>query len=234
MQNLTKKNWIAFGVIVSMQILLLILRFNFINFLMAFFESLLQFVNISTVYLSTDSCVEAFFAFLLILNIIVIVFLIRYFLKEPLETYGFHFRKFHLQLIFGVFLAVVLVNLRSGYFPEALLSIRFAELFSVQNVFVFLFTFIYAAYEEVLVRGFLLTFFQNIFKRPMLGLFLSAIVFGIWHYPKLQLMGYVTYTFSVGLVLGYLRLKSPEKSTIFSLSLAHGLYNFLSAFLLSL
>lgn len=104
---------------------------------------------------------------------------------------------------------------------------HFIEHFSPQTVLSLLSALIYASYEEVLFRGFLLTFFQKLFKKPIFSILLSAIIFGIIHYPNGPQIGYCIYTFSFGLVLGYLRLKSPENFTIFSLSIAHGLYNYI-------
>lgn len=226
MNKLSKKNWIAFWIIIFVQTFILMLRFNFMNIPMTFFKSLFRLLGISTAYLFTQSYISGFFLALIILYIITMIFLICYFLKEPLETYGFHFRKFHLQLISGVLLAIILLELRNEYVVEILLSNHFIEHFSVQTLLSFLSAFIYASYEEVLFRGFLLNFFQKLFRSPMFSVFLSAIIFGICHYPIGPRIGYCIYTFSFGLVLAYLKIKSPEKFTIFSLSLAHGLHNF--------
>lgn len=233
MNKLSKKNWTAFYIIIFIQIFILMIRFNFMNLPMTFFKSLFQLFDISTVYLYTKSYIEGGLLFLLILDIFVILFLIRSFLKEPLKTYGFHFKKFHLQLISAILLAIVFLELRNEYVLEMLFFKHFADLLSVNIVFLFLSELIYTSYEEVLFRGFLLTFFQKLFKNPMPGIFLSSIIFGIFHYPIGPRVGYCIYTFSFGLVLAYLKLKSPEKFTIFSLSLAHGLHNFIWTFLQS-
>ena len=167
--------------------------------------------------------------FLIILSIFIILFLICRFLKEPLETYGFHFQKFHQQLISGVLLAFIIVWFRVGQNIKEMLSMsnHFIEYFSVPFVLTLICELIFAAQEEILFRGFLLTFFQKLFKQPMIGLFLSAAIFGLMHYPIGRSIDQVITCFIVGTIYGYLRLKSPKTFTIFSLSLTHCLCNFI-------
>jgi membrane protease YdiL (CAAX protease family) len=74
-------------------------------------------------------------------------------------------------------------------------------------------------------RGFLLSFFQRIFNNPILSISLSAVLFGVSHYPSFHNIDQVVFASILGFIFGYLRLKEPEKFTLFSLSLAHFLHN---------
>ena len=228
MNKLSRKSWTAFCIIVAFEIFIFIIRFNFMDTPMIFFKSLFHLLGVSTAYLINDSYIRGFLLTLSILSILIILFLIRRSLKEPLETYGFHFQQFHQQLISGVLLTFIIVWFRGGQNIKEILymSDHFIEYFSVQTILNLICSLIFAAQEEILFRGFLLTFFQKLFKHPMIGMFLSAAIFGLVHYPIGHNIDQVITPFILGLIYGYLRLKAPKTFTIFSLSLSHCLYNF--------
>lgn len=166
-----------------------------------------------------------------ILNILLCLWLIHSYLREPLIEYGLHFKKIHIQIISGILLAVFIdylllqnsMNITSGIFyikryVEKLIS-------DPVNIFYFFNPLIYAISEECVYRGFLLSFFQRIFNNPILSISLSAVLFGVSHYPSFHNIDQVVFAFIFGFICGYLRLKEPEKFTLFSLSLAHFLHN---------
>lgn len=139
LSKISKKSWIAFWIIVLCQIFTLILRSNFMNIPMTLFKSLFQLCGIPIFYLYTNSYISGFFLALSILNSLIILLLIRYFLKEPFETYGFHFRQFHVQLLCGVVLTFILIGLRGTMEVSPLFALpdHFKELISLQTVFLF-------------------------------------------------------------------------------------------------
>ena len=141
------------------------------------------------------------------------------------------FKKIHIQIISGILLAVFIdylllqnsMNITSGIFyikryVEKLIS-------DPVNIFYFFNPLIYAISEECVYRGFLLSFFQRIFNNPILSISLSAVLFGVSHYPSFHNIDQVVFASILGFIFGYLRLKEPEKFTLFSLSLAHFLHN---------
>ena len=80
-------------------------------------------------------------------------------------------------------------------------------------------------YEEVLFRGFLLTFFQKLTGSSFLGVFISAFWFGLMHYSSFgtleEILERPISAFIFGIIYGYLRVKEPRKFTLFSLSIGH-------------
>jgi len=174
------------------------------------------------------------------------IFLIHNFLKESLEEYGFHFRNIHIQIISGIALTFLITFIlhynaisnfisKNGFlFSAGELMKRFADCFDSYALFSLdLFdTFVHAIEEEILYRGFILTFFHKAFHSSSLSVFLSALLFALAHLPFHQNWYTVIFAFIFGIVYGYLRIKDSEKFTIFSLCLAHFLQNFSLSFLL--
>ena len=217
MKTLSKKHWIAFFIIVTIYISFFMLASStYTSMFGAIFESLL--------------C----------------IFLIHNFLKESLEEYGFHFRNIHIQIISGIALTFLITFIlhynaisnfisKNGFlFSAGELMKRFADCFDSYALFSLdLFdTFVHAIEEEILYRGFILTFFHKAFHSSSLSVFLSALLFALAHLPFHQNWYTVIFAFIFGIVYGYLRIKDSEKFTIFSLCLAHFLQNFSLSFLL--
>ena len=186
--------------------------------------SILSIYNIATLTFITGTVIS-------VLSILLPLLLIHYFLREPLTTYGLHFKKIHIQIISAVFLTFVILFLifsnsvsweqfifQSKYFME-----RFPSFFHAFEYFFV--SLIYAIPEEIFFRGFYLTFFQKLFNNSFVSIFLCAILFGVSHYPRHQNIQQVIFSCISGLIYGYLRIKEPEKFTIFSLSFAHFLHN---------
>ena len=198
MDKLSQKHWIAFWIIIIFQI---------ISFAIA---------TLGTIVTISNACL--------------CLFLIHRYLQEPLSEYGVNFKNLHIQIISGFFLAYVFLFLtfnntysRPIQFLIKHYSLRFS---SLSHAFLFLLNIlIYVIPEEIIFRGFFLSFFQKIFSSTLFCVFLSAFLFGIGHYPMGQNWNQVIFTSIFGIVFGYLRIKEPEKFTLFSLSLAHFIYN---------
>ena len=137
--------------------------------------------------------------------------LIRFYLREPLAEYGLCFKKIHIQIISGILFYI-------KQFVGKMIS-------DPITVFYFFDPLIYVIGEECMYRGFLLSFFQKIFNKPILSISLSAVLFGLAHYPSYHSIEQVVFALIWGFICGFLRLKESEKFTLFSLSLAHFLHN---------
>ena len=82
--------------------------------------------------------------------------------------------------------------------------------------------------EELIFRGVLISFFQKKFRDFRVSIYLSALLFGISYYLATHDIGQAAYFFVLGIIFGYLRIQEPEKFTLFSLILAHFLFNIFS------
>lgn len=197
--DISKKHWIAFFVI--------------------------GLINIASVTIVTGIGVP-------ILNALLCLVIIRFFLKESISEYGLHFRKMHMQLFCGIILAFIVLFLlysrtRSSWAILLQYIKNFPQHFSSYSSFALylIFRLIYVIPEELVFRGFLITFFQRLFKCPFASIFLSAVLFALFHYPLHPYLSLIIFTFVIGIIYGYLRLKDPQNFTLFSLCLAHFLHN---------
>ena len=199
MKTLSRKHWIVFGIIV-----------------------LYNTVTIITAPIITGIAVP-------IVNILLFIVLIHNYLQEPLTEYGIYFGKIYIQIISGIILAFIILFLLyfNNFSWEFCISLinslkrQFTSQFSLYYIFLIL---IYATSEEIIFRGFLLTFFQKIFANPLFSVFLSAFLHAVSHYPMNHNFLQVMFSFVLGIIYGYLREKEPEKFTIFTLSLSQSLY----------
>lgn len=201
MEKISKKHWIAFLILFLFEVIMLVFAPYIAGYTITF------------------------------ISICLCLGLIRFYLREPLAEYGLCFKKIHIQIISGILLTVMIdylflqnsINIRAGIFYIK----RFVEKMISESITIFYFfdPLIYVIREECVYRGFLLSFFQKIFNNPILSSFLSAFLFGLGHYPVYHSIDQVVCTSILGFIYGYLRLKEPEKFTLFSLSLAHFLNN---------
>lgn len=212
MNNITKKQWLVF-------------------FLIAFYHIFeLLFV---TKYLIPNRAQLEFFAVyyfaIIILAILIPIFLIHFVLKEPLADYGIHFKKLHLQILYGVLWTCAIGFLLGGSFtlPFERLNTFLAELKNCDISFFvnLLVTIICAVGEEIVFRGFLLTFFQKCYSNNLVIVAICAVIFGLSHYPMTHYWPQVFGTSLLGFLDGYVRVKYPEKFTVISLSISHILHN---------
>lgn len=157
--------------------------------------------------------------------------LIRFYLREPLAEYGLCFKKIHIQIISGILLTVMIDYLllqNSMNITEMIFYIKryVGKMISDPITVVYFFDpLIYVIHEECVCRGFLLSFLEKIFNNLIVSVSLSAVLFGLAHYPSYHSIEQVVFALIWGFICGYLRLKEAEKFTLFSLSLAHFLHN---------
>lgn len=82
--------------------------------------------------------------------------------------------------------------------------------------------------EELLFRGYILTMLKDVVKTPDRAVFISALIFGLWHYPISHNIGLVLITAFTGAVYGSLRTifeKTEDEISIISLTASHWLFN---------
>lgn len=82
--------------------------------------------------------------------------------------------------------------------------------------------------EELFFRGYLLEMMKDVARTSERAVIVSALLFGLWHYPISHNIGLVIITFFLGAIYGTLRTlfaKTDKEIGIVSLSIAHWLFN---------
>ena len=82
--------------------------------------------------------------------------------------------------------------------------------------------------EELFFRGYLLEMMKDVARTSERAVIVSALLFGLWHYPISHNVGLVIITFFLGAIYGTLRTlfeKTEKEIGIVSLSIAHWLFN---------
>lgn len=167
--------------------------------------------------------------------------LIHFYLQEPVTEYGLQFKKPHIQIIYALVLAFIII-FSTYYYKIAENGISFIlkrassneviEMFPVSFLISLL---VNVTYEEILFRGFLISFFRKLSGSSLLGVIIPSLWFGLTHYSTVsnpvESWTRVISAFTLGLIYGYLRVKAPSKFTLFSLSIAHFLNDILALIL---
>lgn len=82
--------------------------------------------------------------------------------------------------------------------------------------------------EELFFRGYLLEMMKDVARTSERAVIVSALLFGLWHYPISHNIGLVIITFFLGAIYGTLRTlfeKTEKEIGIVLLSIAHWLFN---------
>lgn len=150
-------------------------------------------------------------------------------LKNPIGSLGYHRDSILKQVGVGVALFAVLAVLLTGVVlalgdhRNMLLGAKKSGLtIIVYNLFYDLF--IVGIGEETLFRGYFLERFRTLTGSGAAAVALSALLFGIWHYPGGQDVLQVLLTAVLGAFWGLARIKIKDCSTL-SVGIAHGLYD---------
>lgn len=96
------------------------------------------------------------------------------------------------------------------------------------SLYIFLSQLLVAFAEELFFRGYLLEMMKVVAKTSERAVIISALLFGLWHYPISHNIGLVIITFFQGAIYGTLRTlfeKTEKEIGIVSLSIAHWLFN---------
>ncbi|MBQ8280275.1 MAG: CPBP family intramembrane metalloprotease [Roseburia sp.] len=147
-------------------------------------------------------------------------FLFIRFSKRTLREFGLFKEHLLKQIVVGVIIAGIFLVLFAitgwrPYLKENLLYLALSQL-------------LVAFTEELLFRGFVLTMLKNLVSTTNKAVFLSAVLFGLWHYPIGQSIGQVTTTFFIGLIWGTLRTiyqDTEDEISVLSLSMVHWVFN---------
>lgn len=85
--------------------------------------------------------------------------------------------------------------------------------------------------EELLFRGYILAILEDVTDKPDRAVFISALLFGLWHYPAAQNVMLVFIMILTGAVYGTLRIvfeRMEDEIGILSLTTAHWIFNVFS------
>ena len=128
-------------------------------------------------------------------------------------------------MVIPVFLAVAFVSvgipLLLGLSKEALLGQKITDpvAFIMQVIHYMVFV---GVVEEIVFRGFLLRGLKEVTKSDTLAVIISALIFGIWHFPANQDFLQVAMTAVIGLLYGFSLVKIKNCSLL-TVGIAHGL-----------
>ncbi|CUM79911.1 CAAX amino terminal protease self-immunity [Blautia hydrogenotrophica] len=96
------------------------------------------------------------------------------------------------------------------------------------SLYFFLSQLLVAFSEELLFRGYLLEMLKDVVKTSDRAVIISALIFGLWHYPISHNIVLVVITFFTGAIYGTLRTvfeKTDDEIGIISLSVSHWIFN---------
>lgn len=142
-------------------------------------------------------------------------------------NHNLHLNNLHVQIISSIILVFCILYLKyaENISTWGMFTYLFKKSIGKINIFTIL---ISAVLEELIFRGVLISFFQKKFRDFRVSIYLSALLFGISYYLATHDIGQAAYFFVLGIIFGYLRIQEPEKFTLFSLILAHFLFNIFS------
>ena len=151
--------------------------------------------------------------------------------NESLEEYGFHLHKPIIQLFCGIILYVFMgiffrfTFLSPPPFSEALGNIitKF-DLINIDNFFYILNMLLNVLTEEILWRGFVLTFLLKK-SNNFFAIFITSVFFGLMHFPVTYSFTQVINTCIISILYCSLRTFFPDKFSILSLTVTHFLWN---------
>ena len=181
------------------------------------------------VYLNGLISEMLFLLITIIPSIAIMIYISAY--HESLEEYGFHFHKPIIQLFCGIVLYVFMgiffrfTFLSPPPFSEALGNIitKF-DLINIDNFFYILNMLLNVLTEEILWRGFVLTFLLKK-SNNFFAIFITSVFFGLMHFPVTYSFTQVINTCIISILYCSLRTFFPDKFSILSLTVTHFLWN---------
>lgn len=150
-------------------------------------------------------------------------------MKSPVGKLGFQKGELLKQLLIGMEIFVVLSFFLTiaifllGDNKNILLSEKQNGIGTILYYVVFYMLFVGMG-EEILFRGYLMDRFCTLTHSGIWAVAITALMFGIWHFPNGQDFLQVILTTVIGAVYGLARLKIKNCSTL-SLGIAHGLHD---------
>lgn len=138
--------------------------------------------------------------------------------KKSLRDFGLFTDHLFKQILIGLVVGFILVVLLQGIsFLEA--SSNLYDIFSMM---------LFGFSEELLFRGFLFTMIYELSGSRLKVVFISSIVFGIWHFPVGQSIDQVIGTTIIGLIYSGMRslyFRTDKEIGIIPLSIFHWMQN---------
>lgn len=125
------------------------------------------------------------------------------------------------QLLTGVVIGII-------FFIVGGILIRWRVSFTGNTLYFIISQILVAFSEELLFRGYILAMLRDMMKTPNQAVIISALLFGLWHYPVSHNISLVLLTAFTGAVYGSLRTifeKTDDEIGIVSLTTSHWLFN---------
>lgn len=140
--------------------------------------------------------------------------------KKSFREFGLFKEHLFKQIIIGIIISGVFLLLAalSGWRPYLKENLLYLALSQVLVAFS----------EELLFRGYVITMLKDVVNTANKAMVVSAIIFGLWHYPIGQSIGQVITTFLLGLIFGALRTifyNTDDEIGILSFVIAHWVLN---------
>lgn len=167
-----------------------------------------------------------------LMELLLPILLIHFLLQEPLNNYGICFQKLHIQILFALFLFVLLRFLENPeyFIPYLSTAFRTAWMFAEDHYLLHrtpAFTYFLAMLgQNMLFHGFFLTFFQSITKNRVLSPILTALFCSAFFYLSSHSIYNILYIFFYSLLYAGFRTLAPKKCTILSLTISDYLSEF--------
>ncbi|WP_170253874.1 CPBP family intramembrane glutamic endopeptidase [Acetobacterium paludosum] len=156
-------------------------------------------------------------------------FIVCKIMKSSIGTLGFRKGELLKQLLIGVEIFMVLAFFLTiavfilGNNKGMLLSTKENRIGIIVYYIIFDMLFVGMG-EEMLFRGYFMERFHTMTNSGTWAVAISALMFGIWHFPNGQDFLQVILTALIGVILGLAKLKIKNCSTL-SLGIAHGLHD---------
>jgi membrane protease YdiL (CAAX protease family) len=158
-----------------------------------------------------------------------IPFIISKWKHISLRDFGYSRRKIGKQLLVAVALfailfgIIILAPLLQGVDREDVLSFKSSSKGIL--IFYLLCNFFCVGFgEEFIFRGYFYQRIKTATDSEWIGIVLSALLFGLWHYPNGRNIMQVIMTTIIGLIYGIVSHKTKQ-GTVLSTSVAHGLHD---------
>lgn len=158
-----------------------------------------------------------------------VVFIVLYLRKIPLSELGFTKVKINKQLLTAVlifavtFCAAVIIPLALGINKADVLHYKYRSVYIL--IFYMFYDFFCVGFgEELIFRGYFYSRIKTVSQKAYMPMIISALLFGLLHYPNTLNIANVIATTGLGLVYGFCRWKIKSCSLL-SLSVAHGMHD---------
>ncbi|WP_294373566.1 CPBP family intramembrane glutamic endopeptidase [uncultured Clostridium sp.] len=134
------------------------------------------------------------------------------------KKYGLFLSKFYMQMLLGVIVSIIMLIAQLIFF-------RSIPQIPSQLIYTLISQFIVSISEETFWRGFILENVEEIIKSNNMTVFISALLFALYHYPINHSISQVINAFFLGIVFGVLRTEFKETIGIPTLATAHAIIN---------